>query len=210
MKKPLLIGIQIFLFLAIVGLAWWLIASINKPIQFDREVSRREADVIQNARDIRAAQRAFRSMYGNFTDDFNELIYFILHDSITVIRSVGSLDDSVAVARGLVYQEETRVAVIDTIFSPRRLTPQQVHQLPIIPHSENKRFFLETGFVTTETRIIVPVFELRAPFNFFLHDMDRQMVDNLIDDQMNTRNLYPGIKVGDLRTATNEALNRPE
>ncbi len=202
--------IQIVLVLVILGLGFWLAWSIRKPIAFKKDVTEREVEVIRKAKEIRAAEQAYKSVHGVYTPNFDTLIHFILNDSLTFVRSVGSADDSVAVAAGLVYQEEFRIPVIDTVFSPAKLTPQDVRNLPIIPHSENHKFYLESGFVTTESGVVVPVFELRASYNDYLGGLDRQLIDNLIDEDVNTYGKYPGVKVGDLFTATNDAINRTE
>ena len=199
--------IQIVLAIAIVGLAYLLVNSIMSPMRFKKDVAAREVEVIQRAKDIRAAQQAYKGVYGQYTNNFDTLIKFVLNDSMTFQRTFGSLDDSLAVATGQVYQEEFRIPVIDTIFSPRKLTPAQVMQFPIVPHSENQRYFLDAGHVATESGIVVPVFELRAPYNYYLIGLDRQQVDNLIDERVNTYEKYPGIKVGDMQAATNDAGN---
>ena len=205
MKKVILIVLAI----VILGLAYILADSIMAPVRFKNAVTEREAPIIQRAKDIRAAQQAYKQVNNSYTGSFDELIHFVLTDSLTFIRSIGSADDSLAVATGQFRTEEFRIPVIDTIFSPRKLTAQQVREFPVIPHTD-KKFFLEAGEVMTESGIIVPVFELRAPYNFYLDGLDRQMVDNLIDEDVNTYDRYPGIKVGDLSSATNDAINRTE
>lgn len=199
--------IQIVLVIVIIALAYFLADAIMKPVRFKKEVANREVEVVQKAKDIRAAQQAYKRVYGSYTGSFDELINFVLNDSLTFIRSIGSADDSLAVASGQFMQEEFRIPVIDTIFSPRKLTAQEVREFPIIPHSESKRFFLQAGDVMTESGVVVPVFELRAPYNYYLVGLDRQQIDNLIDERINTYEKYPGIKVGDLKSATNDAGN---
>lgn len=206
MKKVL----QIVLVVVIIGLAYLLADGIMAPLRFKKEVQEREAVVITRIKDIRAAEQAYKKNYGEYTGNFDTLIHFILNDSLTFIRSLGSADDSVAVASGEFQQEEFRVPVIDTIFSPRKLTPAEVRELPIIPFTDGKRFFLAAGEVTTESGIVVPVFEARAPYTFYLSDLDEQLLSNLVDEDVNTFMRYPGIKVGDLNAATNDALNRTE
>lgn len=208
MKKVL----QIVLAVVIVGLAFLLFNGILKPQRFDREVALREADVITRVKDIRAAEQAFKQSYGAYTGSFDELVDFVLNDSMTFVRSMGS-DDSLSLATGQFVQQFIRVPVIDTIFSPRKLSPEDVKQLPYIPYSateekpEGERFYLGAGEFETESGVIVPVFEARAPFNFYLRGMDKQLVSNMVDEA-NTLGHYPGIKVGDLHAATNDALNR--
>jgi hypothetical protein len=53
----------------------------------------------------------------------------------------------------------------------------------------------------------VPVFEAKAHYKTFMHDQDKQLLINLLDEQENVLYRYPGIKVGDLTQATNDAGN---
>ncbi len=192
---------------AIIVLAYLLFNGIMKPQRFDRHVAEREADVITRIKDIRAAEQGFRQAYGAYTGNFDELIDFVLNDSLNFIRSVGSADDSVSVATGEFQMEIIRMPVIDTVFSPRKLTRAEVEELRFIPHADGKEFFLGAGEVETESGVIVPVFEARAPFNFYLQGLDEQLVSNMVDEAK-TFGQYPGLKVGDLLSATNDALNR--
>jgi hypothetical protein len=208
MKKVL----QIVLAVAVIVLGWLLFRGILQPQRFEKQVAEREAVVIQRIKDIRAAEQAFKQSYGAYTGSLDELVDFVLNDSMTFVRSMGS-DDSLSMARGLFVQEYMRVAVIDTIFSPRKLSREDVMQLPVIPysvteeHPEGRRFYLGTSDVETESGVIVPVFEARAPYNFYLQGLDEQLVSNMVDEDV-TFGKYPGVKVGDLLSATNDALNR--
>ncbi len=205
--------VLIVLALVVVGLGLLLFRNILEPQRFDRKVAEREAAVIERIKDIRTAEQAFKQTYGAYTGSFDELVDFVLNDSMNFVRSLGSADDSITVATGQYQQQLVRIPVIDTIFSPRKLTREEVMQLPIIPYSETdeypegRQFYLGATEVTTESGIVVPVFEARAPYNFYLDGLDRQLVDNMIDEDI-TFGKYPGIKVGDLTSATNDALNR--
>ncbi len=208
MKKVL----QIVLAVAVVVLGWMLFRGILQPQRFAKQVAAREAVVIERIKDIRAAEQAFKQSYGAYTGSLDELVDFVLNDSMTFVRSMGS-DDSISIAHNLFVQEFVRVPVIDTIFSPRKLTREDVMQLPVVPfsvndeHPEGRRFYLGVNSVETESGIVVPVFEARAPYNFYLQGLDEQLVSNMIDEDT-TFGKYPGIKVGDLLSATNDALNR--
>ena len=208
MKK----GLQIVLAFAIVVLGWMLFHGILQPQRFERQVAEREAAVIERIKDIRTAEQAFKQSYGAYTGSFDELIDFVLNDTMTFVRSMGS-DDSLSLATGQFVQEYMRVPVIDTIFSPRKLTREQVMQLSLVPFSvsddapEGHEFYLGAGEVETESGVVVPVFEARAPYNFYLKGLSEQLVSNKVDEDM-TFGKYPGIKVGDLTSATNDALNR--
>ena len=97
--------------------------------------------------------------------------------------------------------EKFQIAVIDTIFSPKKLTKEDVYNLRYIPGTDNKaQFILEAGIITTESKVVIPVVECRAPYTFFLDTITyRQEIVNLIDDEVNNFNRYPGIKFGSIR-----------
>ena len=104
--------------------------------------------------------------------------------------------------------EQFTVAVIDTIFSPKKLTAADVEQFRFIPGTDDKaQFILEAGF-TTASGVTVPIVECRAPYKLFLDTVAfRQDIVNLIDDEVNNFNRYPGVKFGSMDAANNEAGN---
>ena len=198
--------IQIVLAVVILVLAYIVYEQIMSPLRFQKEVKIREAAVIDRIKDIRSAEQGFKKVYQQYTSTFDSLIYFVLNDSLTFERSFGSADDSLQVARGLVRKETYKVAAIDTVFGAKKLTPDAVRQLRYIPFGDGKQYILDATVLETESKVKVPVFECKAPYKDFLADMDRQELINLIDDRK-TINKYPGIKVGSLETATNDAGN---
>lgn len=202
MKK----AIQIVLFLVIVVLGYILVQSILTPLDFQNTTKLREAAVIERIKDIRTAQRAYKTVNQRFTSSFDTLINFVLNDSLVFEKAIGSADDSVAVAKGLVKREKFNVAAIDTIFGDRKLTPEQIKNFRFIPFGNGKEYIMSAGNLATESKVVVPVFECKAPYKSFLSDQDQQLLVNLIDDNK-TLNRYPGIKVGSMTEATNEAGN---
>lgn len=203
---------QIVLAVVIVLLVYVIYQQISTPIRFDNELSGRQAAVIERIKDIRTAQRAFKSKYMHFTGDFDSLEQFILNDTLELERKLVDEYDSVAMAQlkksGRKNVEKFKIAVIDTIFSPKKLTAAQVKELRYIPFSDNKEYYLEAGIITTESKVVIPVVECRAPYKEFLDTVAyHQEVVNLIDDQKNNFNRYPGIKFGSMEAGNNEAGN---
>ena len=208
MKK----GIQFLLGLAIIGLIYIVANLIYTPLSFDQQLEERNAAVTVKLKDIRAAERAFKSKYQYFTGDFDSLINFILTDSLTMERKLVDEDDSVAMAQlkkaGKKNIEKYNLAVIDTIFNPRKLTKEQVNDLRFIPHTNGVQFILEAGKVMTGSNVEVPVVECRAPYKLYLDTVEfRQNVINLIDDKVNNFNEYAGLKFGSMEGSNNEAGN---
>ena len=90
--------IQIVLAVVIVCLIYVIYKQISTPIIFAKEKAAREARVIDRIKDIRTAQRAFKSKYQRFTGSFDTLASFILNDSLELERKIVDEDDSVAMA----------------------------------------------------------------------------------------------------------------
>ncbi len=203
---------QIVLAFVIVALVYVIYQQISTPIKFDKELATRQASVIERIKDIRTAERAFKSKYMRFTGSFDSLEQFILTDTLELERKLVDEDDSVAMAMlkksGKKNVEKFKIAVIDTIFSPKKLTEKEVKELRYIPYSNNKPYYLEAGIITTESKVVIPVVECRAPYKEFLDTVTyHQEVVNLIDDSENNFNRYPGVKFGSMESGNNEAGN---
>ena len=219
---------QIILAVAIVALVYVIYDQISTPIKFDDELKAKKAQVIDRIKDIRTAQRAFKSKYQRFTGSFDTLANFILQDTLELERKIVDEDDSVAMAQ-LKKRPTTssaqigsstawaagytgagsKIAVIDTIFSPKRLSKQDVEQLRYIPGTDDKaQYIMEAGIITTESKVVIPIVECRAPYKMFLDTVAyRQEIINLIDDEENNFNRYAGVKFGSMDSGNNEAGN---
>lgn len=204
---------QIVLAVIIVALIYVIYSQISTPIRFDDELKAKKASVIERIKDIRTAQRAYKSKYQRFTDNFDTLTAFVLNETLTLERKIVDEDDSVAVATlkkmGKKNVEQFNIAVIDTIFSPKKLTRQEVEELRYIPGTnKGSQYIMEAGIITTESKVVIPVVECRAPYKMFLDTINyRQEVINLIDDEENNFNRYPGVKFGSMEAGNNEAGN---
>ena len=204
---------QIILAVAIVGLVYVIYVQISTPIRFDKETKAKKAQVIDRIKDIRTAQRAFKSKYQHFTASFDSLSAFVLTDTLELERKIVDEDDSAAMAMlkksGKKNIEKFKIAVIDTIFAPKKVTRQDVENFRFIPGTGNKaQVIMEAGIITTESKVVIPVVECRAPYKAFLDTVAyRQEVINLIDEEQNNFNRYPGVKFGSMDSGNNEAGN---
>ena len=204
---------QIILAVAIVGLVYVIYVQISTPIRFDKETKAKKAQVIDRIKGIRTAKRAFKSKYPHFTASFDSLSAFVLTDTLELERKIVDEDDSAAMAMlkksGKKNIEKFKIAVIDTIFAPKKVTRQDVENFRFIPGTGNKaQFIMEAGIITTESKVVIPVVECRAPYKAFLDTVAyRQEVINLIDEEQNNFNRYPGVKFGSMDSGNNEAGN---
>ena len=203
---------QIILAVAIVGLIYVIYVQISTPIRFDKETKAKKAQVIDRIKDIRTAQRAFKSKYQHFTASFDSLTAFVLTDTLELERKIVDEDDSVAMAMlkksGKKNIEKFKIAVIDTIFAPKKVTRQDVENFRYIPGTGNKAQFIMEAGSAVASNVTVPIVECRAPYKMFLDTVAyRQEIINLIDDEENNFNRYAGVKFGSMEAANNEAGN---
>lgn len=86
-------------------------------------------------------------------------------------------------------------------------TEATIGQIIYIPYTDNVKFEVETnnGY-TTSQGIRVPIFEIRAHYNTYLHDLDNQERVNLIDKEEKLGH-YAGLKVGSVEAPNNNAGN---
>ena len=206
--------IQFVLALVVLGLAYYVYVLISTPIKFENEQKVREAAVIERIKDIRTAERTFKSKYQRFTGDFDTLINFVLTEQMEGERKKIDEDDSVAMAqakkkygRRFKNVEKFTFSVKDSLF--KHLTPEQVAELRYVPYTGNKtEYILEAGMLATESKVVIPVVECRTPYIAFLDTVAyRQEIINLVDNCMNNLDKYPGIKFGSMEGGNNEAGN---
>ncbi|MBO5693606.1 MAG: hypothetical protein J6R74_06690 [Tidjanibacter sp.] len=208
--------IKIVLAIVMVGAAYYLYDSIMAPVRFDDTRMAREKAVIERVIDIRAAQRGYKQVNGEYTNSFDTLINFVLTAEMQFERQLVSSDDSVGLAQLKKAKkknvEKFTVKAIDTLFGAKKLTPAQVQELRYIPFSDKGENGQKIEFTMGANKVevgnvSVPVFEAKAHYKTFLADQNIQLLVNLIDEQENTLHRFPGIKCGDLNQATNDAGN---
>ena len=59
--------------IVIIGLVFLVYSSISKPVKFDKERDARKVVAVQQLKDIRDLEVAFKSVYNHFTSDPDSL-----------------------------------------------------------------------------------------------------------------------------------------
>lgn len=204
--------IQILLVVAAVVITYFIYQSVQRPIEFDKAKEARYAVTIQKLKDIRKAQVAYKDVYGKFTGSWDTLVDFVAHDSVRNVRAIGELTDSMieakitekkAIQMGLIIRDTVRVSVIEALFGGN----YDANSLRYVPvPGEPTEFHLAQTILTTGSGIKVPLFEAKAHNNVILRGLDEQLIINL-NDQRRTNDKYPGLRVGSLEEANNNAGN---
>ncbi|MGN0191722.1 MAG: hypothetical protein ACI39U_08715, partial [Candidatus Cryptobacteroides sp.] len=211
----------------IILLAIFTVQSVMQPIKFNKAKDAREKIAIQQLKDIRDLQVAFKSVNGRYTSSFDTLITFYKSGKMKVVMKVGSMDDSLAVvntkalkkknpkitaeqmlelvAQGqrLVFTTESEIPVSDTLFTRRE--DFNVDAIGIIPFSEGQPVEMEST-IRMVSGVQVPLFEAAMPYKALLKGLDNQLRINLDDDRIKS-DRYPGLKVGSVSAPNNNAGN---
>ncbi|MGD9930211.1 MAG: hypothetical protein AB7U05_09335 [Mangrovibacterium sp.] len=205
-------AIQIALVAIAIVLGYLIYNSVQRPIEFEKAKKERYDATVQRLKDIRKAQVAYKDVNGKFTGSWDTLINFVKHDSLPLVRKIGMLTDSMieagwneetAIKKGAIIRDTIRINVLDTLFG-RSYPIEQIKYVPV--QDTIAEFHLGATIITTGSGIQVPVFEAKAHNNTILKNLDHQLVINL-NDQRRANEKYPGLKVGSLTEANNNAGN---
>ncbi|MCG8582423.1 MAG: hypothetical protein MI866_21035, partial [Bacteroidales bacterium] len=134
------------------------------------------------------------------------------NDSLPLVKKEGSLTDSMraegmteikALALGIISRDTIRVSVKDSLF-PAGYPVDSLKYIPFI--DGDKMYEMGAGIVVTGSGVKVQVFEAKVHNNIYLAGLEPQEVINL-NDKTEKLERYPGLKVGSLEAANNNAGN---
>ena len=212
-------------------LVYAIVASIMKPVNFNKERDARKEVAIQQLKDIRTLEVAYKGVTGHFTADLDSLKDFYLKGQMPIVMQVGSADDSLAWAhteavkkafkgkgkmtgldllklyeagdKDLVFSVEHKIPVKDTLFASRE--GFVIDSITYIPFSGGKRVEMD-AIVKMVSGVQVPLFEAKMPYKSLLKGMDNQLRINL-DAEQRDMNRYEGLQVGSISAPNNNAGN---
>ncbi|HAJ82091.1 hypothetical protein [Zunongwangia profunda] len=174
--------IQLLLWAVIAFLAWLTFDAVYRPIQFNKVKEQRYPKVIENLKDIRAAELAHKEIVGNFEGDFNKLVQFIdtAEFAITQRRDTTVLDEEYKKNYGVdEYIEKVLidtldfVPVKDSLFKGNRDRYTNMINVPI--KGTDAKIELEAGNIKKGDSKI-PVFEAKVAKSVILYDQDKQLI----------------------------------
>ena len=172
--------LQLLLWPVIIILAWLVYRSPISLREFQEETNLRKSAVIQDLKDIRTAQIAFKDKYRVYAGDFNSLLSFVKNDSLAVVKAIGETPDSLtedqALLAGIISRDTVFVPVYQTIYNQDYLDtrdsrfPFELEKLSMVPFSD-ETFNIESGNIE-KGKVVVQVFEVSTTFGTFLNGLD--------------------------------------
>ena len=221
--------VRILLGLAICFLTYICVMSVVTPIRFEEKRVAREEAVVKNLVSLRTAEVEFKAQKGYYTADLDSLILFLKTAKKKEVLKEGALTDAQLEAG---MTEAKAVKIIkrgnlkeiqknglegfkrDTIYTnliqalyKGEYTEETIGGIIYIPYTDNTKYeALVDNEYTTDKGIKVPLIEVRAAFDTYLADLDKQELVNLIDKE-NKLDHYPGLRFGSIEAPNNNAGN---
>ncbi len=221
---------NIILGLCILVLIYICYASIMGPINFEKAKKHRDKAVITRLIDIRKAQQEYRNMnHQKYTASFDTLIAFVKNQKLPFIFKAGVLTDK-QLENGLTEAKATKivnaakksgkyaevkkwglenfkrdtmwVAITDTIF-PKGFNPDSMRY---VPFGNGTQFEMAIRNDTAKSGAPFCLLEVKTPYEVYLNGLDKQEIENQKDLQTKLGK-YPGLMIGSLETANNNAGN---
>ncbi len=195
--------------LIIIGLAYYIYQSVQKPIAFNKEVEYRKVYAVQKLKDIRTLQVAFKNQNNRFAPSIDTLIDFYKNGKMQIVKMVGSSNDSLAVAhteavkkahrgkitaeqlyelylngdKNLVFSIPQEVAVKDTLLKRSEDEIKKFGKFEIDELADipfsNGEKIEMKSVIKQVSGVNVPLFEACIPFDALLKDLDHQLLVNL-------------------------------
>ncbi|MBQ8060440.1 MAG: hypothetical protein IJ205_00640 [Bacteroidales bacterium] len=236
MNKTLKTILSIVLALLCVFLVYKIYDGVMQPVRFEKDVNARKKVAIQQLKDIRELQVAYKSVNDKFTASFDTLKQFYKTGEMIVLMQVGSKDDSLAVAhtnevkkaargkltdadlfklyqqgdKNLVFAIQNKIPVRDTLFHSR--TDFNIDNIDKIPFSVGEYGAAAVQNVEMDaiikkvSGVDVPLFEAKMPYKSLLNGLDHQLIVNLIAEREDLGQ-YEGLQVGSITAPNNNAGN---
>ena len=215
-------------------LVYVIVNSIMQPVRFNKEKDFRQSVAVQQMKDIRTLQVAYKGETGKFAPSIDSLKQFYNTGDMSVIMQIGSADDSVAVAhtdavkksapfknlKGNEINQALYQAYLagdnNLVFTVANKIPVRdtlfndrtdfnVSTLDVIPFSDGDKVIMEE-IVKTVSGVPVPLFEAKMPYKSLLKGLDNQLRINL-DAEQRDMNRYEGLQVGSITAPNNNAGN---
>ena len=147
-----------------------LYKTIQEPITFKKEKSKREEAVIAKLKEIRTAQQAFRGITGGFAHNFDTLSQVILNDSFMLVQVFGDPDDP---TNNTFYSDTSYLNAADSmaiVFSEGDVAQLEafLNDLRNVPFGENNETFEIAAELIEYESIEVWVTETRVQKKIFM------------------------------------------
>lgn len=161
-------------------LIYFVYNSINSEMVFNKEAKERISNNVQKLKDLRQLQVKYKQTYGEYSDNFEKLDYFLKFEKIITIKAIGetpdSLTDAQALEMGIISRDTTYALAKESVFdeaylnSRKKEFPLDIDNLISIPHTEEK-YNISSGEIE-KGNVTVQVFEISTNYRTVFNGLD--------------------------------------
>jgi hypothetical protein len=154
--------------------------SINSEMVFNKKAKERISNNVQKLKDLRQLQVKYKQTYGEYSDNFEKLDYFLKFEKILTIKAIGetpdSLTDAQALEMGIISRDTTYALAKESVFdeaylnSRKKEFPLDIDNLISIPHTEEK-YNISSGEIE-KGNVTVQVFEISTNYGTVFNGLD--------------------------------------
>lgn len=168
--------IQTLLVIVVVVLSVYIYRSAMRPEKYRVIAGERQAVAVEQMKDIRTAQLAFKATKGVYAQNFDQLNDFLLNGKMPIVVKTGTVPDTLteqqAIKKGIVKRDTVYVDAFKEIFKDKPNI--NIKNLSIIPFSNNEKFEMKSDTIE-KGHIKVPVFRVVAPKSAYLNGIDDEL-----------------------------------
>ncbi|TLP81701.1 hypothetical protein [Maribacter sp. ACAM166] len=191
--------IQIVLWVGCIALGYLIYNSITGPIKFNEVKQERYAQVVAKLKDIRNSQDAYKTVNGNYANDFNSLISFIDTANYVITQQRDSSFMEFDKAYGIDLLKEVKiidtlgfVSIKDSLFKK----DTRYKNLMDVPTAANgEKFTMKAAFVE-KSGYRAPVFQVKVDKEVILYDQPKDLLSRekaaLSVEEVNGPSIYIG------------------
>lgn len=172
--------LQIVLWIVCLGLGYLIYKSVTGPIEFKKVKEARFTEVIDNLKDIRNSQEAYKIVNGKFANDFKSLVAFVDTGQYTITQRRDSSYMEYDKVYGIDLLREVTIVdtlgfvkVKDSLFR----SDDRYKTMMNVPYGQNNEKFEMKADVIDKGGYRAPVFEAKVKKNVVLYDQPKDLVD---------------------------------
>lgn len=197
--NPVKIGITVLLLAIALAFGYFLYASIERPIHFQNEWTKREEAVRKRLKELADLQNMHKGLTNIYAPDYESLKSTLLNDTFRIEKVIGDPNDTtIQVVRKIVA-----IPAVDSLQSFVRKNGYEdmgvetyLGQVIQVPFSKGETFYIkaDSASVDAEGKTYLPTFEVGVQIGKYMEEFDSSGYA-IYDPRYNPVNIR---KVGDL------------
>jgi len=163
MNLTKILSVVFFAVAAFLGYLLW--KGVDDVVEQEKRVALLEAATIEKLEMLRDAQLAYQASNGKYASTWDSLRTFIETGTIWIVQRTETtkLLDYGAEEIKVSFDTIGSIAVMDSLFSPKKFPDLKLDLLPVVPGSGGKQFEFFADKIEKNGGYKVSVFEIRDP-----------------------------------------------